>query len=52
MNASELRVDIIVRGLVLPEPIEVLVVTPLGDAIKIVGARSGVRTGSPARPTP
>jgi hypothetical protein len=38
MNASELRVGIIVRGLVLPEPIEVLVVTPLGDAIKIVGA--------------
>ena len=29
MNASELRVGIIVRGLVLPEPIEVLVVTPL-----------------------
>jgi superfamily II DNA or RNA helicase len=38
MDASELRVGIIVRGLVLPEPIEVLVVTPLGDAIKIVGA--------------
>ena len=38
MNASELRVGIIVRGPVLPEPIEVLVVTPLGDAIKIVGA--------------
>src|SRR6266849_3709777 len=38
MNASELRVGIIVRGLVLPEPIEILVVTPLGDAIKIVGA--------------
>jgi hypothetical protein len=43
MNASELRVGIIVRGLVLPEPIEVLVVTPLGDAIKIVGA--GQKTG-------
>jgi hypothetical protein len=38
MNASELRVGIIVSGLVFPEPIEVLVVTPLGDAIKIVGA--------------
>jgi hypothetical protein len=36
-------VGIIVRGLVLPEPIEVLVVTPLGDAIKIVGA--GQKTG-------
>ena len=38
MNASDLKPGIIVRGPVLPEPIEVLVVTPLGDAIKIVGA--------------
>ncbi|MFN0181742.1 MAG: helicase-related protein [Gemmatimonadales bacterium] len=38
MNASELRPGVIVRGPVLPEPIEVLVVTPLGDVIKIVGA--------------
>ncbi|WP_315701869.1 MULTISPECIES: SNF2-related protein [unclassified Bradyrhizobium] len=38
MNASELKVGIVVRGLVFPEPIEVLVVTPLGDAVKIVGA--------------
>src|SRR5271166_216299 len=38
MNASELKLGIIIRGPVLPEPIEVLVVTPLGDVIKIVGA--------------
>jgi hypothetical protein len=43
MIASELKPGIIVRGLVLPEPIEVLVVTPLGDVIKIVGA--GQKTG-------
>src|SRR5216117_3626533 len=43
MNASELKPGIIVRGPVLPEPIEVLVVTPLGDVIKIVGA--GRKTG-------
>ena len=43
MNASELKLGIIVRGPVLPEPIEVLVVTPLGDVIKIVGA--GQKTG-------
>jgi hypothetical protein len=43
MNASELKLGTIVRGPVLPEPIEVLVVTPLGDVIKIVGA--GQRTG-------
>src|SRR5258707_2581558 len=43
MNASELKLGIIVRGPVLPEPIEVLVITPLGDVIKIVGA--GQKTG-------
>jgi len=43
MNASELKVGTIVRGQVLPEPIEVLVVTPLGDVVKIVGA--GQKTG-------
>src|SRR5438128_1470093 len=43
MNANELKPGIIVRGPVLPEPIEVLVVTPLGDVIKIVGA--GQKTG-------
>src|SRR5713226_1765109 len=43
MNASELKPGTIVRGPVLPEPIEVLVVTPLGEAIKIVGA--GQKTG-------
>src|ERR1700687_5273847 len=37
MNASDLKPGIIVRGPVLPEPVEVLVVTPLGDVIKLVG---------------
>jgi superfamily II DNA or RNA helicase len=43
MNASELKPGIIVRGPVLPEPIEVLVVTPLGDVVKVTGA--GQKTG-------
>jgi superfamily II DNA or RNA helicase len=43
MNASELKLGIIVRGPVLPEPIELLVVTPLGDVLKIIGA--GQKTG-------
>src|SRR5438128_4592386 len=43
MNASELKPGIIIRGPVLPEPVEVLIVTPLGDVIKIVGA--GQKTG-------
>ncbi len=43
MNASDLKPGIIVRGPMLPEPIEVLVVTPLGDVVKITGA--GQKTG-------
>jgi SNF2 family DNA or RNA helicase len=43
MNTSELRPGIIVNGPVLPEPVEILVVTPLGDAVKIIGA--GQKTG-------
>ena len=43
MIANELKVGVIVHGPVLPEPIEVLVVTPLGDVIKIIGA--GQKTG-------
>lgn len=43
MNASDLKPGIIVRGPMLPEPIEVLVVTPLGDVVKLTGA--GQKTG-------
>src|SRR4051812_50124543 len=43
MKASDLKPGTIVRGPVLPEPIEVLVVTPLGDVIKLTGA--GQKTG-------
>src|SRR5262245_21884810 len=38
MNLTELKPGVIVRGPLLPEPIEVFVVTPLGDAIKLTGA--------------
>ncbi len=43
MNASDLKPGTIVRGPMLPEPIEVLVVTPLGDVVKLTGA--GQKTG-------
>src|SRR4051812_34900467 len=43
MNARDLKPGVLVRGSVFPEPIEVLVVTPLGDVIKLTGA--GQRTG-------
>jgi superfamily II DNA or RNA helicase len=43
MDAAELKPGIIVRGPMLPEPVEVLVVTPLGEGVKLTGA--GQRTG-------
>ncbi|AKT42527.1 protein NO VEIN domain-containing protein [Chondromyces crocatus] len=43
MKLDDLKRGIIVRGPMLPEPVEVLVVTPLGDAVKVVG--SGQKTG-------
>jgi hypothetical protein len=43
MNVADLKPGVIVRGPMLPEPIEVLVVTPLGDVVKLTGA--GKNTG-------
>src|SRR5215216_1303404 len=43
MDARELKPGIIVRGPVFPEPVELLIVTPLGEVLKIVGA--GRKTG-------
>jgi hypothetical protein len=43
MNANELELGAIILGPVFPEPIQVLVITPLGAAFKIVVA--GQRTG-------
>ena len=43
MTLDELKPGMVIQGPVLPEPIEVLVVTPLGEMIKITGA--GKRTG-------
>src|SRR5206468_11101739 len=45
MNVSDLKPGVIVRGPVLPEPTEVLVVTPLGDVIKLTDARFLVDDG-------
>ena len=46
VTVGELKPGIIVRGPVFPEPIEVLVVTPLGDV-----SRSSVRARRPDRST-
>lgn len=46
MNIADLKPSIIVRGPMLPEPVEVLVVTPLGEVVKLTGA--GQKTGREA----
>jgi hypothetical protein len=43
MDLSQLKQGVVVRGPALPEPIEVLVVSILGDMVKVIGA--GQRTG-------
>lgn len=43
MNALELKSGVVIRGPALPEPIEVLVVTKLGEMFKVDGR--GLQTG-------
>ena len=43
MNGADLKPGVIIRGPMLPEPVEVLVVAPVGDSIKVTGA--GQKTG-------
>ena len=43
MNGADLKPGAIIRGPMLPEPVEVLVVAPVGDSIKVTGA--GQKTG-------
>ena len=43
MTSDEVRVGTVITGPLLPEPIEVLAVVPLGDSVKLVGR--GLKTG-------
>lgn len=43
MKADQLKPNVIVRGPVLPEPVQVITVTSVGDSIKLVG--KGLNTG-------
>jgi len=43
LDINDLKPGLVIQGPVLPEPIEVLVVAPLGEMIKVTGA--GKRTG-------
>src|SRR4051812_12572036 len=43
MTHDEVRVGTIISGPLLPEPIELLAVVPLGDSVKLIG--KGLKTG-------
>jgi hypothetical protein len=37
MTAAELSPNRIVRGAIFPEPVQILVVVPIGDSLKLIG---------------
>ncbi len=43
MNYSDIKPNVILRGPLFPEPVQVIIVTPMGDALKIIG--KGLKTG-------
>ena len=43
MQANSLKPNVIVRGSILPEPVQVIVVVPMGDSVKLIG--KGLTTG-------
>src|SRR5262249_28343008 len=43
MNVSDIHVGSIITGPLLPEPVEVLAIVPMGDAVKLIG--KGRKTG-------
>src|SRR5215472_16713727 len=48
MEHGQLKANVILRGPIFPEPVQVLVVVPLGDAVKIVA--KGLKTGQVHEP--
>jgi hypothetical protein len=43
MKREDIKSNIIVRGHIFPEPVEVITVVPMGDATKLIG--KGLTTG-------
>ncbi|MDA0839689.1 MAG: DUF3883 domain-containing protein [Planctomycetota bacterium] len=37
MDIQDLKANITIRGPIFPEPVQVLVVTPIGDSVKVIG---------------
>ena len=43
INYSDIKSNVILRGPLFPEPVQVIKVIPMGDAIKLIG--KGLNTG-------
>jgi hypothetical protein len=43
MQSNQLKPNVVVRGSIFPEPVQVLMVVPLGESVKLIG--KGVKTG-------
>jgi hypothetical protein len=53
MLITDIKPNLIVRGPIFPEPVQVLVVVPMGESVKVIGKglrNSAARSRSSARP--
>ena len=44
MKADQLKPNVIVRGPIFPEPVQVITTTPMGDSVKLVGKEARRRS--------
>ncbi len=48
MQLDQLKPNVVVRGAIFPEPVQVIVVVPMGDSVKLIG--KGLTTGKVHEP--
>jgi SNF2 family DNA or RNA helicase len=48
MKQEELKPNVIIRGPIFPEPVQVIVVIPMGDSVKLIG--KGIKSGKVHEP--
>ncbi len=48
MNPDQLKPHITIRGNILPEPVQIIVATPIGESVKIIG--KGIKSGKVYEP--
>jgi hypothetical protein len=48
MQVEQMKSNVILRGSLFPEPVKVIVVVPMGDAIKLIG--KGIHTNQVYEP--